>query len=472
MITDPPNNTEKIYSVTRLNREVRAVLEGSFRTVWVKGEISNLASPASGHLYFSLKDEFSQVRCAMFKNRNRLLKFKPQHGDEILVQANVSLYEGRGEFQLIVQTMEPAGLGALQRAFEQLKEKLLAEGLFDEALKKPVPEYPGAIGVITSPTGAAIRDILTTLKRRYPLAGVILYPVPVQGATAAAAIAAMLAKANARNEVDVLILARGGGSLEDLWSFNEEIVARAIHASEIPVVTGIGHEVDFTIADFAADLRAPTPTSAAEHVSRDVRQIRSSLESLHTHMARHLEVLIRHLRQQITNLHHRLPHPQQWIIQIQQRLDDLNLKMLYAQRQLAVRKSRRLADLHSRLAGFNPKHLLGHWRDKNAGLGKRLLHAMQQQLKDRHAMLGFQTRQLETVSPLATLSRGYSVTLNTETRRVLHDISDVQTGERITTLLSEGELESEVVAHYPNRRLPQPESRLQTPDARDRISDD
>jgi exodeoxyribonuclease VII large subunit len=446
-------NTE-IYSVTRLNREVRAVLEGSFRTVWVKGEISNLATPASGHLYFSLKDEFSQVRCAMFKNRNRLLKFKPQHGDEILVQANVSLYEGRGEFQLIVQTMEPAGLGALQRAFEQLKEKLLAEGLFDDALKKPVPEYPGAIGVITSPTGAAIRDILTTLKRRYPLAGVVVYPVPVQGATAAAAIAAMLGKANARNEVDVLILARGGGSLEDLWSFNEEIVARAIHASEIPVVTGIGHEVDFTIADFAADLRAPTPTSAAEHVSRDVRQIHSSLESLHTQMIRHLEVLIRHLRQQTTNLYHRLPHPQQWIVQIQQRLDDLNLKMLYAQRQLAAHKSRRLADLHSRLAGFNPKHLLGHWHDKNAGLGKRLLHAMQQQLKDRHAMLGFQTRQLEAVSPLATLSRGYSVTLNTETRRVLRDISDVQTGERITTLLSEGELESEVVAHYPDRRMP------------------
>ena len=311
---DTPENTAsgaEIYSVTRLNREVRAVLEGSFRALWVKGEISNLAVPASGHMYFSLKDEFSQVRCAMFKNRNRLLKFKPENGDEVLVQANVSLYEGRGEFQLIVQDMEPAGLGALQKAFEQLKEKLAREGLFDEALKKPVPGFPQSIGVITSPTGAAIRDILTTLKRRYPMGEVIIYPVPVQGTSAAGEIASMIATANARNETDVLILARGGGSLEDLWSFNEEVVARAIHACEIPMVTGIGHEIDFTIADFVADLRAPTPTSAAEHVSRDVMQIRRDTEQGKTRLLRCMSQLIQTHQHGLQNLYRRLPHPQQ-----------------------------------------------------------------------------------------------------------------------------------------------------------------
>ncbi len=454
---DYPGNSTEIYSVTRLNREVRAVLEGSFHTLWVKGEVSNLAVPASGHMYFSLKDASSQVRCAMFKNRNRLLKFRPENGDEVLLQANVSLYEGRGEFQLIVQAMEPAGLGALQKAFEQLKAKLAGEGLFDEDRKQPLPEYPRTIGVITSPTGAAVRDILTTLKRRYPLAAVIVYPVPVQGTTAAAEIAAMITTANAREEVDVLVLARGGGSLEDLWSFNEENVARAIVASDLPIVTGIGHEIDFTIADFVADLRAPTPTSAAEHVSPDGRRLLAGLESACQQMTRCAAVQLRHLRQQLINLDHRLPRPQQWLLQIQQRLDDLQLKMFYAQRHLSSGKRERLANLHARLAGYNPGLLIRHWQDKNTALGKQLMQVMQQKLKDSQSMLGFQTRQLEVVSPLATLSRGYSVTMRTDVRQLLRDMRDVRIGERITTLLHEGELESEVVAHYPGKGLARPD---------------
>ena len=259
-----------IYSITRLNREVRAVLEDSFPpSLWVRGEISNLAQPGSGHIYFSLKDKHSQVRCAMFRSANRHLRFAPENGREVLVRAGVSLYEGRGEFQLIVESMEPAGAGALQQAFEELKQRLLEEGLFADEHKQPLPAFPGTIGIITSPTGAAVRDIIHVLERRYARAGVIVYPVPVQGEGSAQQIAQAVDVANQRRECDVLILARGGGSLEDLWSFNEEIVARAIHHSVIPVVSGIGHEIDFTIADFVADQRAPTPSAAAEMVSPD-----------------------------------------------------------------------------------------------------------------------------------------------------------------------------------------------------------
>ena len=272
-ITDQSQTAIDVYSVTRLNREVRAVLEGSFPTIWVQGEISNLAQPASGHMYFSLKDEFSQVRCAMFQNRNRLLQFRPENGNHVLLRAAISLYETRGEYQLIVEQMEPAGEGALQRAFEELKQRLFKEGLFAEEHKKPVPYMAARIGIITSPTGAAIRDILTVSRRRFPLADIIIYPVAVQGEGAAEQIISMLQTAQRRHECEVLILARGGGSLEDLWAFNNEKLARVIFKCTLPVVTGIGHEIDFTIADFVADKRAPTPSAAAEIVSPDQRQI-------------------------------------------------------------------------------------------------------------------------------------------------------------------------------------------------------
>src|SRR5579859_4685596 len=267
---DPAVPTRRILSVSELNRAARGLLEGGFPILWVEGEISNLAQPGSGHLYFSLKDAQAQVRCALFRNRGMLLRFKPANGMKVLVRGRVSLYEPRGDYQFLVESMEDAGHGALQRAFEALKERLAQEGLFDAALKRPLPQVPKTIGVVTSPTGAAIRDILSVIRRRHPLARVIVYTVPVQGVGAAAKIAAMLGLASRRGECDVLILARGGGSLEDLWAFNEEPVARAIRASAIPVVSGVGHEIDFTIADFAADLRAPTPTGAAELVTPDL----------------------------------------------------------------------------------------------------------------------------------------------------------------------------------------------------------
>ncbi|HHA18093.1 MAG TPA: exodeoxyribonuclease VII large subunit, partial [Methylophaga sp.] len=269
MATD--NNTtlatrtvKDIYAVSRLVREARVALEGSFPLLWVEGEISNLAMPASGHIYFTLKDEAAQVRSAMFRNRNRQLRFKPENGMQVLLRVRVTLYEGRGEFQLVVEHMEEAGSGALQRAYEALKHRLGEEGLFDQEHKKPLPVLPEYIGVVSSPDGAAVHDILTVLKRRFPATNVILYPVAVQGADSITQIAKAIAEADQRGECDLLIVGRGGGSLEDLWSFNDERVARAIFDCRIPVISAVGHEVDFTIADFVADVRAPTPSAAAE----------------------------------------------------------------------------------------------------------------------------------------------------------------------------------------------------------------
>jgi len=298
-----------IYNVTRLNREVRAVLEGSFPSIWLQGEISNFACPASGHMYLSLKDVHSQVRCAMFKGKNRFLKFEPENGAEVLVRANVSLYEGRGEFQLIIEQMELAGEGGLQRAYEELKQKLFKEGLFEEDHKKPVPAMPRTIGVITSPTGAAIRDIMSILKRRYPAGNIIVYPVAVQGNGAAEQIINMLKTAEKRNECDVIILSRGGGSIEDLWAFNNETLARTIFDCSLPVVSGIGHEIDFTIADFVADQRAPTPSAAAELVSPDQMHIKQTLSLQQNRLIQILQASLSTLRQNISHLEKCLPHP-------------------------------------------------------------------------------------------------------------------------------------------------------------------
>ncbi|HEX6549675.1 MAG TPA: exodeoxyribonuclease VII large subunit, partial [Gammaproteobacteria bacterium] len=289
----------QIYTVSALNRAARGLLETGLPLLWVEGELSNLARPASGHLYFSLKDASAQVRCALFRNRASLLRFTPRDGQHVLVRARVSLYEPRGDYQLQIEHMEDAGHGALQRAFEELKKKLAAEGLFDAASKKPLPAAPHTIGIVTSPSGAAIRDILSVIRRRYPVARVIVYPVPVQGEGAGAKIAAMLQTASTRAECDVLIVSRGGGSLEDLWAFHEEIVARAIHACPIPVVSGVGHEIDFTIADFVADVRAPTPTGAAELATPDSSEWLQALSNLRTRIVQAQNRSLANLRERI-----------------------------------------------------------------------------------------------------------------------------------------------------------------------------
>src|SRR3990172_11056784 len=307
---EQPDATQRdIYSISRLNHEVRGMLEADFPMIWVEGEISNIARPSSGHLYFSLKDETAQVRCAMFRTRSRHIGLNPDNGMQVLARARVSLYEPRGDFQLIVEQMEETGDGALRRAFELLKQRLSAEGLFDPAHKIPLPALPRQIGIITSPSGAAIRDILHVLKRRFPALPVLIYSIPVQGASAAPEIARMINLAAQRNECDVLILARGGGSLEDLWAFNEEMVARAIYHCPIPIITGIGHEIDFTIADFAADVRAPTPSAAAELVSPDRAQMLHVVKNVEARLAHLARAMLARQRERLTWLQRRLVHP-------------------------------------------------------------------------------------------------------------------------------------------------------------------
>ena len=431
-----------IYSVTRLNREVRAVLEGSFPPIWIQGEISNLARPGSGHLYFSLKDSASQVRCAMFRGRNQHIRFSPENGQEVLARATISLYEGRGEFQLIIDQIEPAGEGALQRAFEALKQRLHKEGLFEQSLKQQLPAFPHRIGVITSPTGAAIRDILHVLDRRYPLAGVIIYPVRVQGEGSAGEIVQALSTAALRNEVDVIILARGGGSLEDLWSFNDEQVARAVHACTIPVITGVGHEIDFTIVDFVADQRAPTPSAAAElavpHRQDLLALTRTFTNKLITSMRHFLKARTTHLN----HLKKRLPHPARTLQGISQRVDELGIRNLRLIRTIVAAKHAMLTRHNARLRGQNPMNNVRMYRDRHQYLRTQLVHSMKSVLQKTSAIVDQQARALKAVSPLATLERGYAiVTLND---RIIRNAEDVKPEDMIISRVATGNIQSRV----------------------------
>ncbi|HSN01800.1 MAG TPA: exodeoxyribonuclease VII large subunit [Rudaea sp.] len=412
--------TRRILSVSELNRAARGLLEGGFPLLWVEGEISNLAQPGSGHLYFSLKDSQAQVRCALFRNRGMLLRFKPANGMKVLVRGRVSLYEPRGDFQLLVESMEDAGHGALQRAFEALKERLAKEGLFDSALKRALPEMPKTIGVITSPTGAAIRDILSVVRRRHPLAKVIVYPVPVQGEGAAARIAAMLGLASRRGECEVLILARGGGSLEDLWAFNEEPIARAIRASSIPVVSGIGHEIDFTIADFAADLRAPTPSAAAELLVPDAGEIRRALD----HVRARLDQWIRH------RLHALAQRGDHALARLRARHPRQRLRL----------GSERLAHLHARLQRLHPAGALERRADVLRRGIERLRTQLAYRLQARELHLSELARALNAVSPLATLQRGYAILIDRDSGRIVRDIKTSRRVKHFSARLADGEI--------------------------------
>ena len=444
-VFDPePLATERdIYTVSRLNREVRTVLEGSFPLIWLEGELSNLARPGSGHWYFSLKDEAAQVRCAMFRNRNMLVKARPENGMQVLVRARIGLYEARGEYQLIIEHLEDAGDGALRRAFEQLKTRLEAAGLFDVSHKQAIPALPRCIGVITSPTGAAIRDILTTLKRRFPGIPIIIYPVPVQGAEAGGEIARMIKLAGERAECDVLLLARGGGSLEDLWAFNEEVVARAIFDCPIPIVTGIGHEVDVTIADFVADQRAPTPTAAAELVSPDQQEWRQRLQQLQTRLQRILLQSLDSRQRQLRYLSTRLPHPGRRVEERLQRLDELELRRQYALQHNLRHRGAEVSMLQQRLQKFSPLQRLAQYRLQNQNLGQRLQAALHHQLGNQQQLLLHLVRELETVSPLATLSRGYAIVTASDDK-ILRNAADIKAGEEIHTRLARGRLVSTV----------------------------
>jgi len=434
----------EVYTVTRLNSEARAVLEGHFAMLWVEGEISNVARPRSGHLYFSLKDANCQVRCAMFRMRNRFLDFAPREGMQVLAHARVSLYPERGDFQLLVEHMEEAGAGALRRAFEALKQRLHAEGLFDPAHKRPLPAIPRRLGLVTSPTGAAIRDILSVLARRFPALPVLVYPVPVQGAGAAAAIARALALADERRDCDVLILARGGGSLEDLWPFNEEVVARAIHACGIPVVTGVGHEIDVTVADFAADHRAATPSAAAELVAPDQNELRARVAALAERLARDLHHRLRQRRHTLGWLERRLAHPRRRLLDLSQRLDALSIRLTRSARALPAARRRRLGELEARLRRNDPALVLRRHRERLENLSRRLRAAASTRLAERRARVRALLRTLEAVGPQQTLDRGYAIVTTHPEGRILRSPGEVEVGARVRARLARGALRARV----------------------------
>ena len=441
-----------IWSVSRLTREVRAVLEGSFPLLWVEGEISNLSQPASGHIYFSLKDQAAQVRCAMFRQKRLLLGFRPANGQRVLARARVSLYEGRGDFQLVVEHLEPGGEGALRMEFERLKRQLAAEGLFDPARKRPLPAFPRQVGLITSPSGAAVRDLISVFGRRFPALPLVIYPTKVQGEGAAAELGEMLALANQRAECDVLILARGGGSLEDLMAFNDEALARAIRASTIPVVTGIGHEIDFTIADLAADQRGATPSAAAELVSPSVPHLVHRLEGLRQRLGQaqtqHLAGLRR--RWQAAERHLRLLHPLAELERRQQRTDDLERRLREALLRRLQALERRRHQAWSRLLQGSPAQGLSGWRLRLTALEGRLRRAPSRLVALRREQLAGLAHALDALSPLGTLARGYAILRRQPGGEVIRDLEQVEVGDLVEARLMQGTLTARIEGIQPD----------------------
>lgn len=485
----------QIFSVSQLNYSVRHALETEFGHIWLVGEISNFSQPVSGHWYLTLKDEQAQVRCAMFRMKNQRVSFQPRNGMQVLVRASVSLYEPRGDYQVIIESMQPAGDGLLQQQFEQLKMKLAAEGLFAQEYKKPLPPFVKRVGIITSSSGAALQDMLHILQRRDPSLQVVIYPTMVQGKEATKEIVAMIELANLRQECEVLIVGRGGGSLEDLWCFNEEAVARAIFQSQIPIISAVGHETDVTIADFVADLRAPTPSAAAELVSRDQRELSRQLQhqldraslafdriwsektNYFSHLtsrlnAQHPARQLQQQRQSFTQtaqrlqraMHHILfmrknaleqlsqrvktQHPQQHLVRQQQQLVHLFQRAEQQLEQIWLRKHQRWQSVQQRLH-FNPlPHHLAQLQQQWQQLSQRAAFAMERQFAEQRQRFQQSCVQLESLSPLKVLARGYSVTQNAE-NKALTSITQAKLGEQLKTRLADGEIVSEVVAIQP-----------------------
>lgn len=445
MIKDPFERLgldREVLTVSQLNGRARVLLEDVFSNIWVEGEISNLARPASGHVYFTLKDSGAQVRCALFRNNAARVRQALRDGLAVKVRGKVSLFEGRGDYQLILDTVEPAGDGALRLAFDALKEKLGNEGLFSSERKRALPAHPQRIGIVSSPTGAVIRDIISVFRRRAPQVELTLIPTAVQGREAINQIVRALQRADAQG-FDALILARGGGSLEDLWCFNEEAVARAIAACVTPIVSAVGHETDVSISDFVADVRAPTPSAAAELLAPDSSDLGRRLESLQRRLLLRIQNRLAHDRLRLDSLALRLRHPGERLRQQAQRLDDLDMRLRRAFEQRLNQRRERLARLDTRLAAQHPGRALALLKQRLDNLAERLPRAMRQTLATRRQHLQVQVQTLQVVSPLATLSRGYSILLD-ERGQAIRSAAQTRNGHRLTARLGEGELQVRV----------------------------
>ena len=442
------DHTENILSVSSLNSMARSLLESNFPAVIVEGEISNLAVPSSGHWYLTLKDKSSQIRCAMFVNRNRMVLFKPENGKQIIVRGRLSIYEGRGDYQLILDGIEEAGDGALQRAFEQLKRKLHDEGLFADENKQEMQNHYQHIGVITSATGAAVQDILSVFARRFPATRITLLPVVVQGAGAADEIVRAIERANTLAEkigLQALIVGRGGGSLEDLQAFNEERLARAIFASELPICSAVGHEVDFTIADFVADLRAPTPSAAAEQLSPNQEDYFELLLSTSAQFKSAISLTIKQGRQQLTWIAKQLKHPDRRLQEQTQNLDRLDIRLRRAMSSNIATQRTELTQMQRTLSANSPKQLLERNKLRLAAGRGRLDQSLRSVLASHRSSLRTLSRSLNSVSPLSTLARGYSITVDSSSK-VIRSTDDVKVGATITSRLGAGEIVSTVSA--------------------------
>jgi len=435
-----------ILSVAELNAEVSLLLNRGFPLLWVEGEISNLSRPSSGHLYFSLKDSKSQIRCAMFRNRNMKLNIQPENGMKVLVRGRVGLYEPRGDYQLIAEHMEDAGVGQLQKQFEALKQKLSEQGLFDPAHKKELPEYPKRIGIITSPTGAAIQDILHVLQRRSPHTPILIYPVAVQGESSKTQIEIAIRKADADKKCDVIILARGGGSIEDLWSFNEENVAKAIYQAETPIICGVGHEIDFTIADFTADLRAPTPSAAAELVSADRNQLLTDVMQTQLWLEQTIRADLNRKQQTLDWLVSRLAlqKPSNKIEQQAQRLDELESRLKQQFQHLLESKKSAFKNVDSRLQSNRIELRILENRQNLSHIKMRLRQSIQNKLEHSSSAFGLQMAKLDSISPLKTLERGYAIVKDEASNQLISSVKKAKKDQQIAVQLKDGKIHATV----------------------------
>ncbi|BFH69413.1 MAG: exodeoxyribonuclease VII large subunit [Paenibacillus dendritiformis] len=441
-------NQARVLSVKDLNRYIRMKLDGDARLqdVWVRGEISNFTHHSSGHMYFTLKDADSRLRTIMFASYNQRLPFRPKEGARVIARGNVTVYERDGQYQFYAQHMQPDGIGSLYAAFEQLKERLGAEGLFAAERKRPLPRYPKKIGVITSQTGAAVRDIIITLQRRQPGVHIVLYPVLVQGNQAAASIAAAIEAMNRHQEADVLIVGRGGGSLEELWAFNEEIVARAIAQSAIPIISAVGHETDFTIADFAADLRAPTPTAAAELAVTHQEELRQHLQHVAERMRHGMRRTVQQSQERLLRAQRSpvLRKPELLTAKHQERYERLRERLAYRSRSRFKQADERWRELRGRLREQTPVHQVRSARERLNGIERQLHRAMAMQMNERRLKLGAHLKHLDALSPLKIMARGYSLVYDEREENIIRTIRDVQLGDVVRVKLNDGQLDCHV----------------------------
>ncbi len=438
------NRTPKIYTVSALTEKIKSLLEDHFDFVWVEAEISNFRSPTSGHYYMILKDEKAQIRAVMFRPQTRYLKFTPENGMNVIAQGRIGVYQPRGEYQVILDYLEPLGVGALALAFEQLKKKLAAQGIFDQVAKRPLPFLPQRVAVITSPTGAAIRDFLNVIHRRFANIEIVIIPVKVQGDEAAAEIVAALDVANRELNVDVIVLTRGGGSMEDLWPFNNENLALAIRASRIPVISAVGHEIDVTIADLAADLRAPTPSAAAELLVTEKATFIRYLEECKNRLQSSIQTSIYTMKQNLILLSKGLRDPRRGITDSWLRLDELNSRLLnQMDRMISDRKIGLHAEVRALLLN-SPQNMISLWGQKIGYLYHSLTLTMHRKIKEGRMNQSLMHEKIKDLSPLSVLKRGYSITRKLPEKMILKDASDVDRGESVNIILAQGELDCRV----------------------------